>query len=59
MNAAKWRICWAPEHGRWVVYAPGQTYEPSFYGQSWRHCVNALPYLFRIRRNWRKLSRGR
>lgn len=56
MNVRKWRIY--KRQGQWAVYAPGWVFSPSFTGQDFRHCVNALPYLQRIHENTRRLRRG-
>lgn len=58
-NVNKWRIKRAPQYAwRWAVFAPGHAIEAAFVGASFRHCVNALPYLYRISENTRRLRRG-
>jgi hypothetical protein len=56
MNISKYRI--RKLGGQWCVLSPGWTFSPVFRGNSFRHCVNALPYLRRIADNHRRLSRG-
>jgi hypothetical protein len=58
-NVNKWRIQRAPQYGwKWCVFAPGYAIGAAFVGNSFQHCVNALPYLLRIDANARRLRRG-
>ncbi|WP_432118506.1 hypothetical protein [Streptomyces sp. bgisy032] len=56
-DVTKWRI--RRKDGQWCVYSPGWLFTPIFVGNSFRHCVNALPYIQRIDSNSRRLRRGR
>lgn len=60
MDARKWQIR-KSEHngGKWCVFAPGHHITAAFVGNSWRHCVNALPLLKRIAASSGYLRRGR
>lgn len=57
MDIGKYRI--RKRGGKWHVFAPGWAFTPTFTGRSFRHCVNAVPYLIRIADNRRRLLRGR
>lgn len=60
LDVNKWRIRRDPRFGdRWVIFAPGYLLKAAFVGNSFGHCVSALPFLIRIDRNWRILRRGR
>ena len=43
MDIGKYRI--RKRGGKWHVFAPGWAFTPTFTGRSFRHCVNAVPYV--------------